>query len=324
MNQIQDDFNIKQNQFEFEINIKSIEIEYTSSFNFKILIKKGTKTMEMKNPFKYDVGERRVLEINENFNLITSLFLDKDETSNNLKGEVNTSNVNDINQDNIYKIYFQVYTKQGFKSATYTELNLAEQVDIKTGSAISNKLNLDFKKHPFNYLKINLLISSKRLIEEDAKELQNSNSQSNEISYKNGGISSIVDNRLLEKKLNESRIEGNSNGAYTETITNDKNRRNIENKTNDVSKNNNNHDIPNDQNNLNENQSNTNNTDDVFLLNENLKVISRKNETLEIENRNLIEKISLLENSLKSLQNEKNDIRSSFTTYNVSYLILLF
>jgi hypothetical protein len=310
MNQIQDDFNNKQNQFEFEIIIKSIEIEYSSSFNFKILIKKGTKTMEMKNPFKYEVGERRVLEINENFNLNTSLFLNKDETSNDLKGEVNT----------------QVYTKQGFKSATYTELNLAEQVDLKTFSAVSNHLNLDFKKHPFNYLKINLLVSSKRLFEneENGKELENKNSQSNDISYKNASTSSIINSRSLYNKSNASLIESNSNRTYTQSITNEKNSSNIENKIkNDSNTNNPNSVITSSIKNPNENPSSTNNTDDVFLLNENLKVLSKKNESLEIENRNLIEKISLLENSLKSLQNEKNDVRSSFTTNNVSYIFIL-
>jgi hypothetical protein len=139
----------KAKQYQFNLMIKEAEIEYTSTFNFKLLLKRGNKQIESKNTYKYEMSKRRTVEICEEMNLI-SIFTYTDD--GNLK-------------DKQYKLFLQVYTKTGFKNAAYTDINLLSFIDQNNAG-----IELEFKKHPFIYLKIKATITSKFLMDVDLKD----------------------------------------------------------------------------------------------------------------------------------------------------------
>ncbi len=141
----------KASQYEFKILLKSVIIEYGSTFNFKIIIKKGNKQFETKNNYKYESPSQKEININEEIVIPSTLI----------------SNENKF-KDKVYKLYLQVYTKQGFKSATFSDLNFHEFIDYNYQEVIVN-----FKKHPFTNLKLNTLVQTKFLEDIDLNENPN-------------------------------------------------------------------------------------------------------------------------------------------------------
>jgi hypothetical protein len=125
-------------QYQFKILIKQASIDYQSTFNFKLVLKRGNKQLETKNNYKYETSGKKEVVINEDLSLTSILQI-----------------VDGTYKDKTYKLYLQVYTKQGFKSATFTDINLCDYINY-TG----NDIVLSFKKHPFAFLEITLNVSS--------------------------------------------------------------------------------------------------------------------------------------------------------------------
>jgi N-acetylmuramoyl-L-alanine amidase CwlA len=116
--------NRKAYQFQFEVILQSLVVEYTSAFNFKISMKRGAKILETKGTFKYELEGKKQVELNEQLNVISTLSVKKDV-------------INEFQEKN-YKFYLQVYTKQGFKNATFAETNFSNLLQL-------NHLNMSVK-----------------------------------------------------------------------------------------------------------------------------------------------------------------------------------
>jgi hypothetical protein len=141
--------NTKAKHYQYNLLIKEAEIEYASTFNFKLLLKRGNKQVESKNTFKYEMSTRRLIEINELMDLISSFSYNEDGSL----------------KEKQYKLFLQVYTKTGFKNAAYTEINLLDYID-KTNEDVE----FEFKKHPFTMLKLRISITSKFLTDIDVRD----------------------------------------------------------------------------------------------------------------------------------------------------------
>jgi hypothetical protein len=109
------------------------------------MLKRGNKQIETKNTYKYEHPERKNIEINDEMSLISTFAV----------GEHGT-------KDKLYKLFLQVYTKTGFKNAAFTDINLLNFV-----TSDNNDVELEFKKHPFTFLKLKVGISTKFLTEVD-------------------------------------------------------------------------------------------------------------------------------------------------------------
>lgn len=290
-------------QFQFELLIQSVIVEYTSTFNFKIAVKKGTKNLETKNTMKYEVGGRKEVDINEQLNIISTVAVKKDV-------------INEF-QDKIYKIYLQVYTKQGFKNATFTEYNFSNLLQVNhLNMAVNNKPNfveLDFKKSPFGYLKMKVMINVKFYSEIDLSNINQ------------GDFSRLsIDGLEMDNGDSNKKIENESSNTKNKNLTNlTSNVANIVNASSSILSSSTGNSIPNlphenvtpDSNYINtvttkrknsffktnnENSSlnteanaNTNSNEEIILLNENIRVLNKKVEDLEKEKNELKDKLSV-------------------------------
>ena len=151
-------------QFQFEVLLHSLIVEYTSSFNFKITLKRGIRNLETRNTMKYEIGGRKEVKINEQLNILSTFCVKKD--------------VLNLFQEKKYKLYLQVYTKQGFKNATFNEINLSKYLEVNyLNMSINDKnnlLELDFLKHPFEFLKMKIFLNVKFVSEIDLTNLTQS------------------------------------------------------------------------------------------------------------------------------------------------------
>jgi len=131
-------------QFEFDVMLKCLVVEYSSAFNFKVSMKRSSRTLESKNTMKYELSGKKEVEINEQLNVISTLAVKKDV-------------INEFQEKN-HKFFIQVFTKNGLKNAACSELNFSDYLQVNyLNMAINDKTNhidLEFNKHPFTYLKL--------------------------------------------------------------------------------------------------------------------------------------------------------------------------
>jgi len=140
-------------QYEFDIQIISIKIEYKTQFNFKILIKRGNKQKEIDRIFKYNPYLEKEIPINEEFSIVSIL--------NPIDYSNFDFNKNRVFHDKIYKIYICIYTKTGFKPAISGEINISNFIDD------SNENKLILSNKTFNKVVIKYKICGKYLSEFD-------------------------------------------------------------------------------------------------------------------------------------------------------------
>jgi hypothetical protein len=252
-------------QYSFEIILDFLEAEYTSAFNFKICLKRGNKIFETKNTMKYESGKRREVQIGEVFNLNANLHF-KEDSDTEL-------------DDKVYKIYLQVYTKSGFKNATFAELNLSKLVNLDSvGNPViisenfsninrKDKLDLEFAKHPFNFLKLKLTFISKYV------EAVNFNEMSADGDDRDRGMKS----KLLNEGHITSVIKNNLNETQNVSISNNNDNNNNDSKKADIM-------LYNDQEQRKNSYYNgSSQEEEIFLLNEQIRVLNEKVDTLEKE-----------------------------------------
>jgi hypothetical protein len=68
-------------------------------------------------------------------------------------------------KDKLYKLFLKVYRKTGFKNSAFTDINLLNFLESDT-----NDIELEFKIHPFTFLKLKLSIATKFLTEVDLRD----------------------------------------------------------------------------------------------------------------------------------------------------------
>jgi hypothetical protein len=103
-------------QYNFEIHVNSVSLEYTSPLSLRVSIKKDKTEVETKKTLKYEPPGRKELIYNEKLSMSATLF--KDKQTNNY-------------QDKPIKLYLEVYTSKGYKPAGFSELNLKDYVNLK-------------------------------------------------------------------------------------------------------------------------------------------------------------------------------------------------
>ncbi len=205
-------------QFEFDIQIISIKIDYKAQFNFKVLIKRGNKQNEIDRIFKYNPYLDNEIPINEEFSIVSVL--------NPMENSNFNFNKNRVFHDKIYKIYICINTKTGFKPAISGELNLSNFIDDEN----ENMLTLSNKT--FNEVVIKFKINSKYKSEYDP--LRGDNRLENDIqgieqSNKLGTNSNSEDydktkyEELLEKKYINTLHINRSNNIFSNILKQDNN-----------------------------------------------------------------------------------------------------
>lgn len=201
----------KGSQFQFLILIDTITIDYKSSFSFKLIIKRGQRQIDTKNTYKYESPGPKEIKIDEELSITTSLTHNED-------GSIGF-------KEKIYKVLLQVYTKQGFKSAAYSEINIAQSANYyanNNGSAVFPIL-INFEKSSFILLKSQLIIKTKYIGEIDGNINQadvtnitnmttdndyDDNVQINELSARNKTNSEVVGKiYILIKDLSSNRLK---------------------------------------------------------------------------------------------------------------------
>jgi hypothetical protein len=328
----------KAHQFQFEVLLQSIIVEYTSTFNFKISLKRGTKNLETKNTIKYEAGGRKEVEINEQLTIISTMTVKK-EISREF-------------QDKSYKVYLQVYTKQGFKNASYSEINLSKflqinYLDMGTNDR-SNLVELDFNKHPFGYLKMKIIVNVKFLSEIDLLNLTQADisrysidldfdelnragvlNSSDKINPGDGEMKNErreISERSERREISERSERSEMNDNNDKTRKNDKNQiknHSTESKTN-ISSSTLSHKILYNSTSVQLSNSDTpsvdkesdfsrNNRDEeeLILLNESLKILNIKLENLEKEKKEYKLTIQKLESYIEELKNEISNTKSN-------------
>jgi hypothetical protein len=103
-------------QFNFEIYVNSVSLEYTSPLSLRVSFKKDKTEVETKKTLKYEPPGRKELVYKEKLSISATLY--KDKQANNY-------------QDKPAKMYLEVYTSKGYKPAGFSELNLKDYVDFK-------------------------------------------------------------------------------------------------------------------------------------------------------------------------------------------------
>jgi hypothetical protein len=126
-------------QYDFKLDIKHVTINYQAAFNFKLQLKRGNKVQDSKSNYKYEISGVKEIAIGDEFTTPCIMQI----SEGNFK-------------EKTYKIYLLVYTKQGFKSACYSEINMSDYINSN-----DEEIVLKFKKHPFAFLEITMNVSSK-------------------------------------------------------------------------------------------------------------------------------------------------------------------
>ena len=203
-------------QFEFDIQIISIKIDYKSQFNFKILIKRGNKQNEIDRIFKYNQYLDNEIPINEEFSIVSVL--------NPLENSNFDFNNNCVFHDKIYKIYICIYTKTGFKPAISGELNLSNFINddnvntLVLSNKTFNEVVIKFKincKYISEYGPLNVNSKYEDEIQESAvisKIALNSNNEDHEKTKTEG---------LLEKKYINTLSTNRSNSIFSNLLGED-------------------------------------------------------------------------------------------------------
>jgi hypothetical protein len=262
----------------FDLYYDFLTTDYSSSFNFKLCLKRGNKVYETKNTMKYECPGKKDIVIRETVSF-SEIFNNYDQ------------------EEKMYKIYLQVYTKAGFKNATFAELNLSnilKEEDLNNIDKIENKIfELDFVKHPFGFLKLKINLSGIIQKENISNESIKSKEEDNMPSINPANSSSTGKNFLQKKPSIEKQ-----NILITNSVSNDTN-----NSTQCTE--------------LINNQL-TQANEEIFFLNEKVKILNSKIEQLEtekIEGENLIKNlesnISTLKNQVNMGNSEKNEKSNS-------------
>jgi hypothetical protein len=218
--------NTKAKQYQFNLLIKEAEVEYSSTFNFKLLLKRGNKQIESKNNFKYEMSSRKIVEICEEMNLISTFTYNDDGSL----------------KDKQYKLFLQVYTKTGFKNAAFTDINLLNFIDQGY-----TDVELEFKKHPFAYLRVKANVSSKFLMDvdltngfNDISRLSDNDDDLNisvassrrqqeaNTTHDSKSITEEVETKTIRKSIKISNQKVNDKVALTENLVGKKDDRQIE------------------------------------------------------------------------------------------------
>jgi hypothetical protein len=302
-------------QHQIEVTVKSLVAEYSSSFNFKISLKRANKQMETKTTLKYETPGRKEIEIGDDLSLITTF---------NAKNE--EADVLEYN-DKIYKMYLQVYTKQGFKSAASAELNLGQilnQLRIdKTLYSPGKVFELEFAKHPFSYLRLKVIVNAKFLAEID---VSNGNLNDSRLSF---GDADELNSTMNQQATSRTNLNQEANSIIDEVekggnnnpnnINNSQSNNTLNSNTNSTNtsqnrffNNNNNLNVPKDSakilvqnltrvktpepSPLPKRDSETEN--EIFLMQEDIKVLNRKVENMEKEKKDYETKIKELNTKL--------------------------
>jgi len=205
-------------QYEFDIQIISIKIDYKSQFNFKILIKRGNKQNEIERIFKYNPYLENEIPINEEFSIVSVLNPLENSNFDFLK--------NRVFHDKVYKIYICIYTKTGFKPAISGEINLSKHIEN------SHEEILTLSNKTFNEVIIKYKINSNYISEYDplsvngkseidlteASELSNINYST----FKNQNESRKIE-ELLEKKYVNTLSTNRFNNIFNNILKIDSN-----------------------------------------------------------------------------------------------------
>ena len=130
-------------QFNFDILVNSVSLEYTSPLSLRVSWKKEKSEVETKKTLKYEPSGRKELIFKEEISISATLFKDK---------------ITNEYQDKISKLYLEVYTSKGYRPAGYSELNLKEYVNLKDYNNLeikvmkcadkNAKLKIGIKSHP--------------------------------------------------------------------------------------------------------------------------------------------------------------------------------
>lgn len=198
-------------QFEFDIQIISIKIDYKAQFNFKILIKRGSKQNEIDRIFKYNPYLDNEIPINEEFSIVSVL--------NPMENSNFDFDKNKVFHDKLYKIYLCIYTKSGFKPAISGEFNLSNFIndDNINTLVLSNKT--------FNEVIIKFKINCKYVSEHDSLSVYNN--FNNEFHDDKGETNKIETNsnyeEILEKKYVNTLSTNRSNSIFSSILKEDYN-----------------------------------------------------------------------------------------------------
>lgn len=251
----------------FDLYYDFLTTDYSSSFNFKLCLKRGTKVYETKNTMKYECPGKKDILIRE-----TVSFSEK-------------FNYND-QEEKMYKIYLQVYTKAGFKNATFAELNLNSILkgeEINSLENFENKIfELDFVKHPFGFLKLKINLSG--IVQKENLSSESIQSKEDESTPSiNLANSSSTGKNFLQKKPSLEK----HNILTANSISND---------TANTTQ-------------LNEqiNSQLTQANEEIFFLNEKIKILNLKVEQLETEKIEGEKLIKNLEGNNNTLRNQVNN-----------------
>jgi hypothetical protein len=252
-----------QNNLNFNLDLyyDFLTTDYSSSFNFKLCLKRGSKVYETKNTMKYESPGKKDVIIRETISFVENFVPNEQE-------------------EKIYKIYLQVYTKQGFKNATFAELNLSSILKGEEFNNFENKLfELDFVKHPFSFLKLKINLSGKIEKENLSSESIKSKEEENLPSVNVANSSSTGKNFLQKKPSIEKENISISNSVNNVTVTSSANSDQINNQIIQAN-------------------------EEIFFLNEKIKVLNSKVEQLETEKIEGDKTIKNLENNISTLKNQ--------------------
>lgn len=194
-------------QYEFNINVISIKIDYSSQFSFKIQIKRGNKQNEIDTIFKFDpyLDDNDEIPINEEFSIVS--ILNPKENSN-----FNFQTNRDFHEKK-YKIYICLSTKAGYKPAIGGEINLSDYIDN------NNENSLVLSNKTFEKIIIKYKVDCKYISEFDPMNLTNTivepeNANSLQISKLNY-LKNKKDNVQLEKSYVDTISMNRANSIFS-------------------------------------------------------------------------------------------------------------
>jgi hypothetical protein len=103
-------------QYNFDIFVNSVSLEYTSPLSLRVSWKKDKSEVETKKTLKYEPPGRKELIYKEKLSMTATLYIEK--------------HTNEY-QDKPTKLYLEVYTSKGYKPAGFSEINLKEYINMK-------------------------------------------------------------------------------------------------------------------------------------------------------------------------------------------------
>jgi hypothetical protein len=285
-------------QYEFEICLISIKIDYKSQFNFKVLIKRGNISNDINRILKYDPYLDHEVPVNEEFSIVSVL-----NPMENCNFDFET---NKIFHEKKYKIYICIYTKSGFKPAISGEINLSDYVNNDNDDFNDKEYIINLSNKTFNEVAIKFKVRSKYISEFDPISFKlNERNLNLEIEK--------TENEKLNLERKKTSVSVELDKGYINTLSKNRNDnilntffKEIENSSNNNNNNNNNFNKEinynkNDCKNLDleKSKSKSNNLFDY----DKAKDISVKNKTINNNNKNLV-------------NNKDNDYNNNNNDYN--------